>query len=458
VSTERADVFVIGGGGTGSDVTTGLLNAGGLSVAMAERDRLGGECAHYGCDPTKAMLKAAKLAAWARKADAYGIRVPTVEVDFPAVMDRVRRLIDEETSQGERPYTDRGARVFMQEARLVEERRAELADGTAFEAERVVLTTGTAASAPPIEGLGGRPRPEGWWSNREAIWTDRLPSSLLILGTGPIGLEFGQIFARFGVPVTMVELFDRILIAEDADAAAALRPALEGDGIRFVVGARTKRAEHDEDGWTLTLDDGQSFSAQRLLVAAGRHPVFDVHDLPAAGVQLDGAGKPVLGETLRTTNPSIWAAGDATGELLFTHVGGYEAGIVVDDIRGRPRSRDYRVVPRVTFTEPEVASVGLTEEQAWQAGHEVKVGMTRFRDSTRAFIEGEQEGVVKLVGDATTGEVLGGHVVGENAGELIHQVVAVMAARTPAEAVADAIHAYPTWSQSLRTAWLDLVR
>ena len=225
-----------------------------------------------------------------------------------------------------------------------------------------------------------------------------------------------------------------------------------------MVGARTRRAEHDEDGWTLTLDDGRSFSAQRLLVAAGRHPVFDVHDLAAAGVQLDGAGKPVLGETLRTTNPSIWAAGDATGELLFTHVGGNEAGIVVDDIRGRPRSRDYRVVPRVTFTEPEVASVGLTEEQAWQVGHEVKVGLTRFRDSTRAFIEGEQEGVVKLVGDATTGEVLGGHVVGENAGELIHQVVAVMAARAPARAAADAIHAYPTWSQSLRTAWQDLER
>jgi pyruvate/2-oxoglutarate dehydrogenase complex dihydrolipoamide dehydrogenase (E3) component len=458
VSTERADVFVIGGGGTGSDVTTGLLDAGGFSLAMAERDRLGGECAHYGCDPTKAMLKAAKLAAWARKADAYGIRVPTVEVDFPAVMDRVRRLIDEETSQGGRPYTDRGARVFMQEARLLGERRVELADGTAFEAERVVLTTGTAPSAPPIEGLGGRPGPDGWWSNREAIWADRLPSTLLILGTGPIGLEFGQIFARFGVRVTMVELFDRILIAEDADAAAALRPALESDGIRFVVGARTKRAEPDADGWTLTLDDGRSFSAQRLLVAAGRHPVFDVHDLAAAGVQLDGAGRPVLGETLRTTNPSIWAAGDATGELLFTHVGGYEAGIVVADIDGRARARDYRVVPRVTFTEPEVASVGLTEEQAWQAGHEVKVGMARFRDSTRAFIEGERDGLVKLVADAVTGEVLGGHVVGENAGELIHQVVAVMAARSPAEAVADAIHVYPTWSQSLRTAWRDLVR
>jgi pyruvate/2-oxoglutarate dehydrogenase complex dihydrolipoamide dehydrogenase (E3) component len=457
VSTERADVFVIGGGGTGSDVTTGLLDAGGLSVAMAERDRLGGECAHYGCDPTKAMLKAAKLAAWARKADAFGIRVPTVEVDFPAVMDRVRRLIDEEISQGAHPYTDRGARVFMREARLVDDRRVELADGTAFEAERVVLTTGTAASAPPIEGLGGRPGPEGWWSNREAIWTDRLPSSLLILGTGPIGLEFGQIFARFGVPVTMVELFDRILVAEDADSATALRPALEADGIRFVIGTRSKRAEHDPDGWTLTLDDGRSFSAGQLLVATGRHPVFDVHDLAGAGVQLDGAGKPVLGETLRTTNPSIWAAGDATGELLFTHVGGYEAEIVVDDIRGRPRPRDYRVVPRVTFTEPEVASVGLTEEQAWQAGHEVKVGMARFRDSTRAFIEGEQEGLVKLVGDATSGEVLGGHVVGENAGELIHQVVAVMATRAPAQAAADAIHAYPTWSQSLRSAWQNLV-
>jgi pyruvate/2-oxoglutarate dehydrogenase complex dihydrolipoamide dehydrogenase (E3) component len=450
---DRVDVFVIGGGGTGSDVTSGLLRHRGFSVAMAERDKLGGECAHYGCDPTKAMLKAAKVAACARKADRYGIHVASVEVDFRAVMDRVRRLVDQETSAGATLYTERGARVFMQEARLLEDHRIELADGSQFESDRVVLTTGSEATAPPIDGLepGG-----GWWTNKEAIWCGDLPDSLLILGTGPIGIEFAQMFARFGTRVTMVEVFDRILIAEDADSAAALRPALEEDGIEILVGAETTRAVRGDHRWTLELEDGRSLSAQHLLVATGRRAVFDVHDLEAAGVQVDDEGRPVLTETMRTTNPSIWVGGDATGDLLFTHVGGYEAGLIVADIQGRPRARDYRVVPRVTYCHPEVASVGLTEEQARDAGHEVKAGISRFADSGRAFLEGEQHGLVKLVADARTGEVLGGHIVGENAGELIHQVVAVMAVRAPAEAVAHAIHAYPTWSQSLRSAWLRL--
>jgi pyruvate/2-oxoglutarate dehydrogenase complex dihydrolipoamide dehydrogenase (E3) component len=448
---ERVDVFVIGGGGTGSDITADLSRSG-FSVAMAERDKLGGECANYGCDPTKAMLKAAKIAAWARKADGYGIRIPTVEVDFSAVMERVRRLIDEETSAGATPYTDQGARVFMQEARLVGERRVELADGTQFEADRVCLTTGSEATAPPIDGI----EECGWWSNREAIWCGDLPSSMLILGTGPIGIEFAQIYARFGTKVTMVELFDRILFSEDADSSAAVRPALEEDGIEFVTGAETTKVTKGDHEFTLHLADGRSLSAEHLLVATGRRPVFDVHDLEAAGVRLDDRGRPVLDDTLRTTNPDVWAGGDATGELLFTHVGGYEAALIVDDIKGRPRKRDYRLVPRVTYCEPEVASVGLTDQQARDAGHAVKVGVTRFSDYTRPFLEGEQHGLVKLVADARTGEILGGHIVGENAGELIHQVVAVMAAGTKAGPVGEAIHAYPTWSESLKGAWLQL--
>src|SRR6266545_4642651 len=216
----------------------------------------------------------------------------------------------------------------VKEARLTGERRVELADGTRFEADRICLTTGSQATTPPIEGI----EELGWWDSRDAIWCGDLPDSLLILGTGPIGIEFAQIYARFGSEVTMVELFDRILYVEDPDSSAAVRPAFE---------------------------DGGSVSGQHLLVATGRRPVFDVHDLKAAGVELDDAGKPILGDTMRTTNGDIWCGGDATGELLFTHVGGYEAGLIIADIKGKPRKKDYRVVPRVTYCEPEVASVGL---------------------------------------------------------------------------------------------------
>src|SRR5712692_3929816 len=191
---ERVDVFVIGGGGTGSDVTGSLARAG-LSVAMAERDKLGGECAHYGCDPTKAMLKSARVAALARRSSEFGVRIPSVEVDFEAVMARARRLIDEETSAGARPYEELGARVFMQEAHLTGEHRVELSDGTVFEAREVVLATGSEPTAPPVPGLEG----SGYWTNKEAIWHEGgVPESLLVLGAGAIGVEFSQLYSRFG--------------------------------------------------------------------------------------------------------------------------------------------------------------------------------------------------------------------------------------------------------------------
>lgn len=453
---ERVDVFVIGAGGTGSDITH-ALSGEGLSVVMAERDVLGGECAHYGCDPTKAMLKAARVAATAQRASEYGIRVGNVEVDLAAVMRRVRRLIDEETSAGASIYEERGARVITQEARLTGEHRVELADGTVFRAERVVLSTGSEPTAPPVSGLD---RP-GYWTNKEAIWHgEDVPGSLGILGAGAIGVEFAQIYARFGSKVALIEASDRILPPEDRDASDATATVLSAEGIRLHTGAMITRVErpdeHPQDRWRVWFEHDDPMEFDRLLVATGRRPCFDGHDLDAAGVDLDDRGRPVLTETLRTTNDHVWAAGDATGELLFTHVGGYEAEIVVADVLGRPVPRDYRVVPRVTYCEPEVASVGLTEEQAGEGGRHVVTATSRFADSSRAFIEGEEHGLVKLVADGATGEVLGGHIVGEVAGELIHEVVAAMAGRVPPKVVGAAIHAYPTRSETVRGAFRDL--
>ena len=198
---ERFDVFVIGGGGTGSEVAFSLARTGtGLQVAIAERDKLGGECNHYGCVPTKTMLASAKIAASARDADRYGVRVGSVEVDFAAVMRRVRKVIDSQSGEGAKPFEEQGISVFLQEARLVGERRVELADGTEIEADQIVLATGTEAAVPPIDGLRDGP----FWTNKEAIWSPKeVPSSLLVVGSGPIGLEFAQIYARFGSDVTV---------------------------------------------------------------------------------------------------------------------------------------------------------------------------------------------------------------------------------------------------------------
>ena len=450
---ERVDVFVIGGGGTGSEVAFSLARSSGLSVALAERDKLGGECNHYGCVPTKVMLRSAKLAHLARDGARFGVRVPDVEVDFGAIRQRVRDVIDAQSGGSAAPFERAGVRVFLQEACLTGDRTVELADGTRFEAAHVVLATGTEATIPPVEGLAEGPR----WTNREAIWEpDRPPASLAVIGTGAVGLEFAQIYARFGTHVTALEVLPHILPQEDEDAAAAIVPALRADGIELRPGVDIRAARHGPDGWTLTLAEGEELREDEVLVATGRRPVFDPHDLAAAGVELDDEGAPILTDTLRTTNPSVWAAGDATGDLLFTHVGNYEAELVVADIVGRPEARDYRVVPRVTFTDPEIASVGLTEREARDDGRDVIASVARFDDNERSHIEGSTFGFVKLVADRRDGELLGGHIVGEEAGSLIHQLVQLMAARTPAPAVVGAIHAYPTFSEAVKSALLGV--
>jgi pyruvate/2-oxoglutarate dehydrogenase complex dihydrolipoamide dehydrogenase (E3) component len=449
----RFDVFVIGGGGTGSEVALSLARTSGLRVALAERDKLGGECNHYGCVPTKVMLRSAKIAALARDAERFGVRIPEVDVDFKGVQQRARDIIDPQFREGTRPFERVGVRVFMQEARLLGEHRVELADGTRIEAGKVVLATGTEAAVPPIPGLADGP----YWTNREAIWgPDTPPDSLVVIGTGAVGIEFAQIYARFGSHVTALEALPHLLPQEDEEAAASLIPALEHDGITLLPGVEIEHAGHDGTGWTVTLEGKGPVLADELLVATGRRPMFDPHDLDGAGVELDGDGNPVLTDTLRTTNPDAWVAGDATGDLLFTHVGTYEAELVVKDILGHPEHRDYRVIPRVTFCDPEVASVGLTEQQGRDEGLDIITSVVPLEDNERSHIEGTTFGLVKLVADRRTGELLGGHIVGEDAGALIHQVVLLMFARTTAPPVARAIHAYPTFSESVKGALLGI--
>jgi pyruvate/2-oxoglutarate dehydrogenase complex dihydrolipoamide dehydrogenase (E3) component len=447
---ERVDVFVIGGGGTGSEIAFRLGAPGGMTVALAERDKLGGECNHYGCVPTKVMLRSAKLAHDARTAGSFGVTISEVGIDLRAIQGRARDVVRSHSGEEAAPFERIGVRVFMQEARIVGPHRVELADGTVFRAGMIALTTGTEATVPPIAGLADGP----FWTNKEAIWEpSEPPASLAVIGSGAIGIEFAQFYARIGTRVTVLEALPRALPNEDEDASAAVAEALAAEGIEIRTGVTVERATHAGGHWSIDLAGGYRLATERVLVATGRRPVFEGHDLATAGIDLDDRGRPVLTEMLRTTGDGVWAAGDATGELLFTHVGTYEAQLVVDDMIGKPRPRDYRVVPRVTFCEPEVASVGLTEQQARDAGHEVVTASLPLSENERAVIDGTTFGFVKLVAEARTGELLGGHIVSDEAGAMIHEVVVAMAGRVPARAIAEAIHAYPTHSESVKGAF-----
>ncbi|MEX2421475.1 MAG: FAD-dependent oxidoreductase, partial [Actinomycetota bacterium] len=270
---ERFDVFVIGGGGTGSEVAFSLSRRSKLRIGLAERDKLGGECNHYGCVPTKVMLRSAKIAQLARDAGRFGVAVGEVDVDFRAVRQRARDVIDSQSGEGAKPFEDVGVTVYLQQARLVDARRLELADGTQVEADRVVLATGTEATIPPVPGLQQGP----YWTNREAIWEpDAPPRSLAVIGTGAIGIEFAQIYARFGTQVTAIEALPQILPNEDEDAAASLRSAFEEEGIRLWPGTELERAEHGDGRWRLSLVGKPTLEVDEVLVATGRRPVFDV--------------------------------------------------------------------------------------------------------------------------------------------------------------------------------------
>lgn len=444
------DVFVIGGGGTGSECAFRIGETKRFKVGMVERDRLGGECNSYGCVPTKALLAAAKIAHSVGRAAEFGITIRgDVEVDFPKVMERVRGIVAHATRYGTTPFEEIGVEVFLgPSASFVSPHEVAL-DGRRIKADKIIVATGTESSAPPVPGL----EETGYWTNKEATDLDRLPESVAILGAGPIGVEFAQIFARLGSKVTVVEALDRVLPPEDADSGAAIAEALAAEGVTIITGAKVERASKEGSAKRLHLGGGKTVTADALLVATGRKPCFDDLGVDEAGIELDERGRPVLDDGLRTTAKSIWAAGDATGELLFTHVGTYEAQLVSSRIiTGRARKRDYRVVPKVTFCEPEVASVGLTEQQAIEAGREVKVGKLAFADNERSTIEGATHGLVKVVADAKTGEVLGGHIVGTGAGEMIHEIVAIMATHGKAKPAGAAIHAYPTLSETVKGA------
>ncbi|MGI5212361.1 dihydrolipoyl dehydrogenase family protein [Plantactinospora sp. CA-290183] len=459
-----ADVdIVVVGMGVGGEEVANTLAAAGLAVVGVEQNLVGGECPFWGCVPSKMMIRAANALAEARRVDHLAGRA-RVEPDWTPV---AKRVSEEATAgwtdtAGVGRFTGKGGRFVRGYGRLAGPGLVRVGDQTYRARLGVVLGSGTVPVIPPIPGLAGTP----YWTNREAMELTELPESLAVLGGGAIGVELAQMFARFGVRVTVVEPGERVLGMEEPESSERVATALRADGVTIRTGAGAAAVGHDGTSFTVELSAGEPVRAERLLVATGRRAVLDTLGLETIGVDPHQRFVPT-DDRLRVTD-GVWAVGDLTGRGAFTHMAMYQAGVVIDDILRRRagaadddggRRADYRAVPRVTFTDPEVGAVGLTERQARERGLNVRVGFTSLGDSTRGWIhEVGDEGFVKLVADADRGVLVGATSAGPVGGEVLSALVVAVHAEVPVTTLGTMIYAYPTFHRAIETAVRDLTR
>jgi pyruvate/2-oxoglutarate dehydrogenase complex dihydrolipoamide dehydrogenase (E3) component len=435
------DVIVLGVGTCGEDLALRLM-AAGLHVTGVESRLIGGECPYFGCLPTKSMIRSANLLQEARRADGL---VGTVDVsaDWSIIAARVREEVTGGwvDSAAVTRFEDAGGRMIRGRGTIVGERTVSV-DGVECEAGRgTVIATGSQPTIPPIEGLSD----VDYWTTRDAIQAEELPQSLLVLGGGAVGCELGQVFARFGVEVTIVDEHDRLLATEDPVASAVVAEAFEAEGIRVATGARVESVTGDGGAIVAALNDGSSVSADRILLASGRQVELQGLGLDAAGI--DGSGQFIAVDERVRAAPGIWAIGDVTGIGMFTHVALYQGSIAVADILGLDHPpADYTVLPRAIFTDPEVGSVGLSESEAQEAGHEVDVAVKNLGATFRGWLHRTgNTGVTKLVVDSGSGKLLGATVVGPHGAELLGMLSVTMKSGMPVADLVDMIYAFPTF-------------
>jgi pyruvate/2-oxoglutarate dehydrogenase complex dihydrolipoamide dehydrogenase (E3) component len=449
---DQVDIVVVGLGVGGEEVA-GRLAQAGLAVVGIEHRLVGGECPYWGCVPSKMMIRAANLLAEGRRIDGMSGSA-TVEPDWGPVARRIR---EEATDNWDDKvavdrFTGKGGRFVRGFGRLAGPGRVEV-DDQIFEARRgVVLGVGTAPSVPPIDGLAGTP----YWTNREAIEATEVPGSLLILGGGGIGLELSQVYARFGAQVTVVEALDRLLAVEEPESSALAAKALAGDGITVRTGAQVSRVAHDGQQFAVTLADGDRLAADRLLVATGRRA--NLPDLGLERVGLDPTARSLVVDEWMRAGDGLWAIGDITGHGAFTHVAMYQADIAVRDIldQGGPAA-DYRALPRVTFTDPEIGAVGLTEAQARERGIRVGTGQTDLTASTRGWIhKAGNDGFIKLVADLDREVLVGATSAGPTGGEVLSALAVAVHGQVRINRLKSMIYAYPTFHRAIEAALKDL--
>ncbi|RJR24141.1 MAG: FAD-dependent oxidoreductase [Desulfobacteraceae bacterium] len=438
------DIGIIGGGAAGLTVASGAAQLGAKTLLVEKEKELGGDCLHFGCVPSKTLIRSAGACHTMKNSRLFGL--PTVEVppvDFLKVKQRIRSVISTiQKHDSEERFCRLGVRVESGEPIFSDEHSVRL-NGRNVSAKNWVLATGSSPERPSIEGL----EKTAYLTNREIFSLDHLPESMIILGAGPVATEMAQAFCRLGTKVAVVQRSGQILSKEDGDMADEVMGVLASEGVDFHLNASVLEVRDLGSGKEVRIKNREgktvSLKAEQILVAMGRDPNLRGLNLEGIGVESDRKGIKV-DERMRTTRSHIYAAGDVTGKFQFTHAAGYEGGIVVSNAIFRlPRKADYTFFPWCTYTDPELACIGMNEKAARKAGIEYSVFSEVFRDNDRSLAEGESSGKIKMLLDRNEKPV-GVQILGPRAGELLNEWVAVLNGKVKLSTLASAVHPYPT--------------
>ena len=442
------DVVVLGAGSAGEWVAGGLADAG-RSVALVESARVGGECPYIACMPSKAMLRSAQVRHLLRRSASLGAvsQVPTVDDPadaFAAAAERRDRISSRgDDSEAAKGIQDRGVTLIRGRGAVVRPGVVEVA-GNEYGYGDLVIATGSHAVWPPVDGLDLVPT----WTSDQALTASVRPATLAILGGGPVGCELAQVYARFGVDVTLIDAAERLIAAEEPSISEVLADVLRSDGIDVRVGVEVTLAEPADGGAHLLLDDGTTVDAERVLVAVGRAPNLDDIGLGVLGIEPGDSGLEVDPDCRVTGQQHVWAAGDVTGIAPFTHTANYQARIVTENLLGGSARADYRAIPRCVYTDPAVASVGLTPDQAGEQGVDVVTATFDVGQTARSAADGDTTGRLVLVADRGRGVLVGASAIGPHADEWIGEATVAIRAEVPIHVLADVVHAFPTFSEA----------
>ncbi|HSW62520.1 MAG TPA: FAD-dependent oxidoreductase [Dissulfurispiraceae bacterium] len=440
------DIGILGAGSAGLTAASGAAKFGAKTL-LIEKEKMGGDCLHYGCVPSKTLIHTAKVRHFLRNAEVYGLpRIDLPPVDFRSVRERILSVVNTiQRHDSPERFCSLGVRVEFGEPEFADEHTVRLG-GTSLRARSWVIATGSSPALPDISGLDRVP----FLTNRELFYLDSLPESLIILGGGPIAIEMAQAFARLGSTVSVIQRGSQILSREDKDMADIVMESLAADGVSFHLNATVSEIRKKGKGCTVVLCKpdvpSAELSADALLVALGRRPNLDNMGIERIGIEIKNGGL-ALDSRLRTRHAHVYGAGDVTGTYQFTHAAGYEGGVAVTNaILRLPRKVNYALMPWCTYADPELASIGMNERRAREAGLEYTVWQEAFSANDRALAEGATAGVVKLL-LGKSGKPLGIQIVGPHAGELLAPWIGIMNGGGKLSSLAGAVHPYPTLAE-----------